>query len=281
MRSIMFSGCLLWAVLIVAGGAAAADLYGEINRLRDGDGRCMSATRLPPMRTSPALERAAMELTRGETLERSLASAGYRATRSSFFNITGENVGARAAQLLKDRGDCKLLMDPALTDVGIYADSGELRVVMAAPFVAAVRMSGQAAGQRVLELINQARAASRLCGNRKLNAARPLRWNDKLAAAAHAHADDMARNNYFSHEARDGTNPAQRVTRTGYRYRTTGENIAAGQMAPEAAVAGWIKSPPHCANLMNGAFTEMGVAFAINPNSEMGVYWAQEFGTQR
>ena len=32
---------------------------------------------------------------------------------------------------------------------------------------------------------------------------------------------------------------------------------------------------------MNGAFTEMGVAFAINPNSEMGVYWAQEFGAPR
>ena len=27
-------------------------------------------------------------------------------------------------------------------------------------------------------------------------------------------------------------------------------------MRPEDAVAGWIKSPPHCANLMNGAFTE-------------------------
>jgi len=46
-------------------------------------------------------------------------------------------------------------------------------------------------------------------------------------------------------------------------------------------VAGWIKSPPHCANLMNGAFTEMGVAYAVNAKSEMGVYWAQEFGTPR
>jgi len=79
-----------------------------------------------------------------------------------------------------------------------------------------------------------------------------LRWNEQLAAAALVHAEVMARGNYFSHTGRDGSNPAQRVERAGYRYRSIGENIAGGQMQPEAAVAGWIKSPPHCQNLMNG-----------------------------
>jgi hypothetical protein len=46
-------------------------------------------------------------------------------------------------------------------------------------------------------------------------------------------------------------------------------------------VAGWIKSPGHCANLMNPAFTEMGAAFAVNNRSEFGVYSAQAFGTPR
>ncbi len=92
----------------------------------------------------------------------------------------------------------------------------------------------------------------------------------------------MARNNYFSHSDRDGSNPAQRVERAGYRHRATGENIAAGgQMKAEDAVAGWIKSPGHCANLMNPAYSEMGVAFAVNPRSEMGVYWTQAFGAPR
>jgi uncharacterized protein YkwD len=40
----------------------------------------------------------------------------------------------------------------------------------------------------------------------------------------------------------------------------TGENIAAGQMTPEEAVAGWLRSPGHCANLMNGGYSEMAVA---------------------
>ena len=91
----------------------------------------------------------------------------------------------------------------------------------------------------------------------------------------------MAANNYFSHTGRDGSSFAQRATRAGYRYRMIGENIAAGQLSPEEAVAGWIKRPAHCANLMNASYTEMGVALAVNATSTMGVYWVQLLGTPR
>jgi len=128
---------------------------------------------------------------------------------------------------------------------------------------------------------DRARATPRYCGNRAFNAARPVRWNDSLAEASRLHSEDMARYNYFSHNGRDGSDPAQRVERAGYRYRATGENIAAGQMKPEDAVAGWIKSPQHCANLMNPAYTEMGAAFSVNARSDMGVYWTQAFGSRR
>ena len=46
-------------------------------------------------------------------------------------------------------------------------------------------------------------------------------------------------------------------------------------------MAGWIKSPGHCANLMNPGFTEMGAGLAVDHKSELGVYWAQAFGTPR
>jgi len=32
---------------------------------------------------------------------------------------------------------------------------------------------------------------------------------------------------------------------------------------------------------MDPAFRHMGVAYAVNPRLEAGVYWAQEFGTPR
>jgi uncharacterized protein YkwD len=33
--------------------------------------------------------------------------------------------------------------------------------------------------------------------------------------------------------------------------------------------------------LTNPALSEMSIAFAVNPKSKMGVYWAQAFGTPR
>jgi uncharacterized protein YkwD len=271
--------CLL--LLAVCFDAAASDLYAAINRSRAGEGNCAVAANLPPLKPQAALERVASDLSRGNQLQQSLKEAGYRATRSSALSIRGDGVGAQAAGMLARQSYCRQLQEAAMTEVGIYLDARQVWIVMAAPFAPSVEMSEQAAGKRVLDLVNQARATPRYCGNSAFNAARPVRWNDSLAEASRLHAEDMAHYNYFSHSGRDGSNPAQRVERAGYRYRSTGENIAAGPTKPEDAVAGWIRSPPHCANLMNPAFTEMGVAFAVDPASEMGVYWTQAFGTPR
>ena len=271
--------CLL--LLAVCFDAAASDLYAEINRLRAGGGNCAVAEKLPSLTRQTALELVAKDLSRGENLQQSLKDIGYRATRSRSLSIKGEGAGAQAADVLAKQSYCAQLQDAAMTEIGIYLDARQVWIVLAAPFSISVEMSGQAAGQRVLELVNQARATPRHCGNRAFAAARPVRWNESLAAASRLHAEDMARHNYFSHSGRDGSNPGQRVERAGYRYRSTGENIAAGQAKPEDAVASWIRSPPHCANLMNPAFTEMGIAYAVDPGSDMGVYWTQAFGTPR
>jgi uncharacterized protein YkwD len=261
--------------------ATASDLYIAINRYRAGEGNCAVVQGLPPLEPQAALERVARDLARGNKLEQSLKAVGYRPTRSSALYITGDRVGAEAAGMLAQQRYCRQLQDAAMTEVGIYTDARQVWIVMAAPFAPSVGVSAQVAAQRVLDLVNQARATSRQCGNTVFNAARPVRWNDALAEAARLHSEDMARHNYLSHSGRDGSDPAQRVERAGYRYRSTGENIAGGQMKPEDAVAGWIKSPAHCANLMNPAFTEMGVAFAVDSGSDMGVYWTQAFGSPR
>ena len=273
---------LFLSLLAVCFDAAASDLYAEINRLRAGEGPCAMAKKLPPLKPQAALDRVARALSRGDKLQQSLNAAGYRATGSSAFSISGDEVGAQAAALLAKQSYCARLQNAAMTEIGIYLDARQVWIVMAAPFAPSVALSEPAAGQRVLDLVNQARATPRTCGNTFFNSALPLRWSDVLAAASRLHAEDMARNNYFSHSGRDGSSPAQRVERAGYRYRATGENIAAGaQMTAENAVAGWIKSPPHCVNLMSPAYTEMGVAFAVDPRSDMGVYWTQAFGTPR
>ena len=270
--------CLL--LLVASLDAAASDLYTTINRLRSGQGACAPASNLPPLTPQPALERAARAMSQGADLQRSLKDAGYRATQARMLNFTGAGVDAQAEKLLARPAQCRELQERAVSEIGVYADARQLWIVMAAPFAPSVANPAQA-GSRVLELVNQARATPRKCGAKAFGAAKPLRWNDTLARAAGLHAEDMARHSYLSHTGRDGSSPAQRVERAGYRYRATGENIAGGQTTPEDAVSGWIRSPGHCANLMNPAFTEMGAAFAVNDKSEMGVYWAQLFGTPR
>jgi uncharacterized protein YkwD len=120
-----------------------------------------------------------------------------------------------------------------------------------------------------------------MCGNTRFATAGLLRLNATLSRTSLAHAVDMAQHSYLSHEGRDGSTPADRVTRAGYRWRSVGENIASGPTAPEAVVDGWIKSPHHCANLMAPRYTEMGVAYSVNRASEAGIYWAQLFGAPR
>jgi uncharacterized protein YkwD len=260
--------------------AVAADLYDTVNSLRAGQGGCRVAQPLAPLKRKPLLERAAQALSRGAGLPEALKDADYRASASLFISLSGDGIGDKADALLGERY-CAQLLRGALTEIGIYQDARQLWIVMAAPFAPQVSLSTEATGARVLELVNQARAEARSCGRKSFKAAGPLRWNDLLAAVAQRHAADMAQFNYFSHTGRDISTPAARVQRGGYKYRATGENIAAGQTTPEEAVAGWIKSPPHCENLMNPVFTEMGVAYAVDRNSELGVYWTQVFGTPR
>jgi uncharacterized protein YkwD len=270
---------VLVLLLAICFDAAASDLYVVVNRLRAGGDHCPVAKNLPPLKPQALLERVAGDLSRGKDLQQSLKAVGYRATRVQAIKITGDGASPWAEGTIRDY--CARLQDPAMTEIGVYLAAGQTWIVTAAPFAPAVAMSQQAAGARVLALVNQARAAPRYCGNREFKAAAPLRWNDVLARAAWLHAVDMARNNYLSHGGRDGSGPAQRIERAGYRYRFFGENIAAGQMKPEDVVAGWLKSPEHCATMLNPAFTEMGVAFAVERNSRMGVYWTQTFGTPR
>jgi len=271
--------CLL--LLAVGFDAVASDLYTTINQLREGEGGCDATKQLPPLKPQAALERVARDLARGTRLEQSMAAAGDRATRVKALTFSGDRIGAQVTEILAKQKYCAQLQDAAMTEVGTYLDARQVWIVIAAPFAPLVEMAAQAAGQRVLDLVNQARSTRRNCGSKVFSAARPVSWSDVLAGASRLHAEDMARFSYLSHGGRDGSTPAQRVERAGYRYRAMGENIAGGQMKPEDAVTAWINSPPHCANLMSPAFTEMGVAFAVDRTSKLGVYWAQEFGAPR
>ena len=131
--------------------------------------------------------------------------------------------------------------------------------------------------QRVLELVNAARAQMRSCGRDGFEPAPPLTMATALTAAASLHSLDIAARGELSHDGSDGSDSGERMTRAGYTWQISGENVAAGQPDAEAVVAAWLSSPGHCATLMDARYTETGIAFALAPGKNPAVYWTQDF----
>ncbi|GGO34251.1 CAP domain-containing protein [Deinococcus humi] len=132
--------------------------------------------------------------------------------------------------------------------------------------------------RQVLELTNAARARGQTCGRATYPPAPPLQPEARLGAAAQGHAADMAARNYFSHVSQDGRALKDRIDATGYSWRLIAENIAAGQTDAQEVVTGWLNSEGHCRNLMNAAYTELGLGLAQNAGGKR--YWVQDFGTR-
>jgi uncharacterized protein YkwD len=91
----------------------------------------------------------------------------------------------------------------------------------------------------------------------------------------------MAKYSLMGHQGRDGSSPAQRVTRAGYQWTAVGENVAAGPGTAEEVMADWLASSGHCANIMSAQFSEMGAAFVVNAQDAYGVYWTLSLAAPR
>ncbi|RIH86912.1 uncharacterized protein, YkwD family [Meiothermus luteus] len=108
----------------------------------------------------------------------------------------------------------------------------------------------------VLQRTNQARAEHGL---------QPLQWDALAYKAALGHAQDMLRRGFFAHQNPDGLGVAERLRAAGVLEVTVGENLASFEGYPDVeiparALAGWMNSPGHRANLLKPEFTHLGVA---------------------
>ncbi len=256
---------------------AAADITQAVNDARIRDCRVApdSSYRL---RRSPVLDVAARRLSAGEPLDTATRHAGYRALNSAAVQITNVPDDRDVARIVGQRF-CAQMSDSHLRDIGSYRRGADVWLLVATPFDPPGTADRRRISLRVLELTNAARAQPRRCGPVMFQAAPPLTLAPVLERAAAAHSADMAAHGYMDHTGRDGTSPAQRISRTGYQWRLIGENLASGIPTPEEVVKGWVGSPHHCENLMDPRFTQMAVAYAVNLSSPAGIYWTQLFGT--
>jgi len=131
---------------------------------------------------------------------------------------------------------------------------------------------------KVLEIVNQHRAAGATCGGNPQPAAPPLTMHAVLRGTARAHAGDMASKAYFAHDNLEGKSPFDRMQAAGYQYSTAGENIAAGSPTPEGAMDQWMNSPGHCQNIMKAEYKDLGVGYVEKAGSPYTHYWVQNFG---
>ncbi|WP_085506908.1 CAP domain-containing protein [Thalassobacillus devorans] len=117
--------------------------------------------------------------------------------------------------------------------------------------------------QQVVDLTNQ---------EREKNGLKPLKIDTEVMEVAQEKSEDMAENDYFSHNSPTYGSPFDMMKDFGVDYQRAAENIAAGQQTPESVVEGWMNSPGHRKNILNGQLTHIGVGYDAN-----GDYWTQMF----
>jgi uncharacterized protein YkwD len=277
----VISLCLVPLFSLFATPAHASEerqLVSDINDYRAHPRRCSvrPTQALTPLALKSNL---ALPIGYGGALREGLKQNGYQAVTVRTIRLVGARDAEDAFDMLQSNY-CGALLDAEYADIGISRARSEWQVVLARPLLDSRIGDSRAASKTLLAEVNAARARPRLCGRQRFAAARPLSWNAALGAAAQGHSKAMAYGNYFAHQDPDGEMPADRARAAGYRGRQIGENIAAGQGSPSKAMAGWLASPGHCANLMNPMFTQVGAAFATDARSDEGVYWTMLFGAK-
>lgn len=254
---------------------ALADIADDLNQVRrKGCGKHPGVSQ--PLRASSDLDRVAREWSKGGRLRDAMERGDYRFTNSASMHVEGSIDGKALVDFLQ-ANYCETITDATLKEIGVYQQRNGIWIVVATPFAAPGVKDAARVSKEVLSLVNAARGKARKCGRKQFAAVPALSLSAVLSRAALIHSQDMANKSFFEHRGSDGSMVGERTTRVGYKWRTVGENIANGAETAEAVVDMWLKSPGHCANIMAPGFTEIGIAFAVDRDSDAGIYWTQVF----
>ncbi|WP_433391263.1 CAP domain-containing protein [Micromonospora sp. KLBMP9576] len=241
---ILIGGAAAAATLVVSLGVGAIALNGEDSRTEPTSAAPVAAAPVPP----------GVEPAPGDALAPPSASATPSATPSTARPTPSATKTTRPAPSrtsAPSRQSTQRSTAPAATATKNTVGSG---------------VSSQA--REVVRLVNAERTKAG-CG--------AVGIDDKLTTAAQRHSKDQADHRNMSHTGSDGSNVGTRLGRVGYAWRTYGENVAWNQQTPAAVMQAWMNSPGHRKNILNCAFTEIGVGVA-NSN---GPYWTQVFAAPR
>jgi uncharacterized protein YkwD len=123
------------------------------------------------------------------------------------------------------------------------------------------------------------RARDLINAYRKEKGLKPLKLNTELTNAAKSHSTDLSKWDRISHFGSDGSNPWDRVKRSGYNARLAAENVGTGQNNIDEVFKGWQESPGHNKNLLLSDAEHMGIALVQDPKTEFKTFWTLVLGT--
>jgi len=117
---------------------------------------------------------------------------------------------------------------------------------------------------QILQLINGAREDENLPA---------YGLQPQLTNAARKLTNDMACNNFVSQTGSDGSDWFGRITTEGYSYSDAAEIIFSGVAGlPEIAYNWWEENINLDGNILNSEFTQIGIAYSINPQTGVSYY---------
>jgi len=113
----------------------------------------------------------------------------------------------------------------------------------------------------VVDLVNEERAKENLA---------PLTLHQGALECAQLRAEEAKQS--FSHTRPNGTTCFTALKEAGINYMAAGENLAGKIKTPKKVVAAWMNSPSHRKNIMDPAFSQIGIGYVASGN-----YWCQFF----
>ncbi|HEY8129539.1 MAG TPA: CAP domain-containing protein [Hyphomicrobium sp.] len=169
---------------------------------------------------------------------------------------------------------------PSVKSVGLGGEPSAQRGVQVAMLDKAPSGTYEKAARGVLSdrdysrtSLNSEMARDIINAYRKQHGLKALKLNPELTEAAKAHSRDLAKWDRISHYGSDGSNPWDRVKRTGYKARLTAENVGTGQIDFNEVMKGWEESPGHNKNLLTPDGEHMGIALVQDPHTEFKSFW--------
>ena len=157
--------------------------------------------------------------------------------------------------------------------IGVRSPAGGQQTAATTPVTGSCAYEQQSAAEtQVLALINAARSQEGL---------KALSLNSQLSKAALVHSIDMACQDFVGHNGSDGSTWNMRIAAQGLAYTRASENIYVGNPAfggsPQGAFDWWMGSQVHRSNILDPAYTKIGIGYVYSAASTYGGYYTLVF----